>query len=104
MNFAMLQDTRARCKNQLHFLIQAAYYWKFNFKNLHHKILRDKNLIKYVQDLCIENYRDFLGGPMIKTSSFSAEGVGSTPGQVVKTPRTSQLKSQNIKKKTETIL
>ena len=40
--------------------------------------------------------RDFLGGPVVKTSLSSAWGVGSTPGWEAKIPHASRPKNQNI--------
>ena len=43
--------------------------------------------------------RDFPGGPVVKTLSSNAGGVGSIPGQGTKIPHASQPKNQNIKQK-----
>ena len=43
-------------------------------------------------------YRDFLGGPVVKTSRFQCRGQGSNPGQGTKIPHAMQ-HAQNIKKK-----
>ena len=43
--------------------------------------------------------RDFPGGPVVKTSSFNAGGVGSIPGQGAKTLHALRPKNQNIKQK-----
>ena len=42
---------------------------------------------------------DFPGGPVVKTSSFSAGGVGSIPEWVAKIPHASWPKSQTKKKR-----
>ena len=44
---------------------------------------------------------DFPGGPVVKTSSSNAGGVGSTPDQGAKIPRASRPKSQTNKQKKE---
>ena len=44
-------------------------------------------------------YRDFPGGPVVKTSSSNAGGAGSIPGWGVKIPHASWPKIQNIKQK-----
>ena len=44
-------------------------------------------------------YRDFPGGPVVKTSPSNAGGAGSIPGQGTKIPHASWLKNQNIKQK-----
>ena len=41
--------------------------------------------------------REFLGGPVVKTSPSNAGGVGLIPGQGAKTPLASRPKSQNKK-------
>ena len=43
--------------------------------------------------------RDFPGGPVVKTLSSNAGGVGSISGQGTKIPHASQPKNQNIKQK-----
>ena len=44
--------------------------------------------------------RQFPGGPVVKTSSSKAGGVGLIPGQGAKNPRASWPKKQNSEKKT----
>ena len=43
--------------------------------------------------------RDFPGGPVVKTLSSSAEGMGLIPGQGAKISHSSQPKKQNMKQK-----
>ena len=43
--------------------------------------------------------KDFLGGPVVKTSPSNAGGVGSIPGQGAKIPHALWPKNQNIKQK-----
>ena len=43
--------------------------------------------------------KDFLGGPLVKTSPSDAGGVGSILGQGGKIPRASWPKKQNTKQK-----
>ena len=47
-------------------------------------------------------FRDFSGGPVVKTSPSNAVGAGSIPGWGAKIPHASGPKNQNIK--TEAIL
>ena len=51
--------------------------------------------------LCVltTKYKDFPGGPVVKSSPSSAEGTGSIPGWRAKTVHTSGPKNQNIKQK-----
>ena len=44
-------------------------------------------------------FRDFSGGPVVKTSPSNAGGAGSIPGQRDRIPHASQPKHQNIKQK-----
>ena len=46
-----------------------------------------------------KKFRDFLGGPVVKTSPSNAGGVGSIPGQGAKIPHASWPNNQNIKQK-----
>ena len=46
-----------------------------------------------------QNYRDFPGSPMLKTSPSNAGGASSIPGQAAKIPHALRPKSQNIKQK-----
>ena len=43
--------------------------------------------------------RDFLGGPVVKTSLSTARGAGSIPVWRAKIPQALQPKTQNIKQK-----
>ena len=49
-------------------------------------------------------FRDFPGGPVVRTSHSNAGGVGSILGWGAKIPHALWLKNQNIKQKTEAIL
>ena len=49
--------------------------------------------------LTLKQWRDFPGGPVVKTSSSNAGAMCSIPGWGAKTPHTSQPKSQNLKQK-----
>ena len=42
-------------------------------------------------------FRNFPGGPVAKTSPFSAGNVGSIPGRGARIPHALQPKNQNIK-------
>ena len=48
-------------------------------------------------------FRDFPGGPVVKTSPSNAGGVGSIPGQGAKIPHASGLKSENIQNKSNIV-
>ena len=50
-------------------------------------------------DFKVMKCRDFPGGPVVKTSPFTAGGMGSTTGVGAKIPHASWLKNQNIKQK-----
>ena len=57
----------------------------------------------YIYLLLKTEFRDFPGGPMVKTSLSKAEGVGSIPGKWAKIPHASGQK-RKTKHKTEAIL
>ena len=44
-------------------------------------------------------YRDFPGGPVVKTSPSNAVSVGLIPGRGAKIPRASWPENQNLKQK-----
>ena len=50
-------------------------------------------------DFKVMKCRDFPGGPVVKTSPFTAGGMGSTTGVGAKIPHASWLKNQNVKQK-----
>ena len=50
-------------------------------------LLRGEGASRYgASHLYNNGFRDFLGGPVVKTSPYNAEGVGSIPGQGTKVP------------------
>ena len=50
-------------------------------------------------DFKVMKYRDFPGGPVVKTSPSTAGGMGSITGVGAKISHASWLKNQNIKQK-----
>ena len=46
-----------------------------------------------------KTFRDYPGGPVVKTLPSNAGGTGSVPGQGTKVPYTLWLKNQSIKQK-----
>ena len=60
-------------------MIQQSHYWACTLRNQNSKRLMH-NMYNKLQLLKILRFRDFLGGPVVKTLSTNAGGAGSILG------------------------